>query len=160
MADTSTLLEQLRDVQQPLPPEGVPLWLIIANVSIAIFILALLWYRRQKKTGGWRKQLLKDLRRARQQPPTDAVNIAATLLRQLMLFRGHNIQTLSGDAWLHELDKQFDTQWFTQGQGHVFGDALYQSGVAESQNIPLVLSELESLIKSQPAQHKNKAYAT
>ena len=159
MADTTTLLEQLRDVQQPLPPEGVSLWLIEANIVIAGFILALLWYRRQKKKRGWRKQLIKDLRLARQKPPNEAISIAATLLRQLMLFRGHKIQTLSGDAWLQELDTQFETQWFTQGQGRAFGDALYQAGTTEKLNAPLVLKELEALIKSQSANPDHKVDA-
>lgn len=160
MSDTTTLLAQLRDVQQPLPPEGVSLWLIAANISIAGLIVALLWYQKRQSISGWRKQFIKDLRQAKQQPPTEAIGIAATQLRQLMLFHGHKIQNLSGDTWLQELDRQFNTLWFTQGDGQVFGDALYQRGAVEKQKITSVFKELETLVKSLPSVQKNKAELT
>ncbi|MFK8081430.1 MAG: DUF4381 domain-containing protein [Granulosicoccus sp.] len=150
MNDTTTLLEQLRDVRQPLPPEGVSWWLIVANIGAAVLIMALLWYRRHQLRAGWRKQLINDLRLAREQPPQQAIGSAATLLRQLMLYRGQRVQSLSGERWLQELDRQFQTLWFTREQGRVFGDSLYQPDVTDKHTANLVLEKLETLISSLP----------
>lgn len=156
MDTTTALLEQLRDVQQPPPPEGVPLWLIAANVLALSLIVALLVYRRQYNANNWRKQLIKDLRMATQQPAHEALASAATILRQLMLFRGHSAQSISGEPWLHKLDTAFNTQWFTKGAGRAFGDALYQNNTTDNVPIESLFSELEVLIKTLPSAHNHK----
>lgn len=151
MDDAATLLEQLRDVRQPLPPEGVSLSLVIANVCAGGIIIALLWYRWRKNTHGWRKPLIKALRHSSSQTPKEALNSAAKLLRQLMLFRRQEVQTLSGTPWLQTLDEHFQTRWFTEGRGRVFGDTLYQPSTLDKPEVQRLLHELEALIRSLPA---------
>ena len=148
---TSELLARLRDVQEPIPPEGVPLWLVLANVTLIGLILTLFLYRRHHRKFGWRKQLIAELQQARQQPPDKAIFIAAQLLRRLLLHRGSAVQTDSGTGWLHKLDEHFDTQWFTQGDGRVFGDNLYQAAVLSPVAISTLLDRIEVLIKALPA---------
>ena len=152
MSDTASLLESLRDVREPLPPEGVPLWLLLANFLALTIVVILLWHLRKKHRYGWRKQLLDDLRKAQKQPPEQAIVSAATVLRQLSLARGHPVQTVHGEPWLHHLDHQFNTQWFTQEEGRLLGDALYRPETADNITVTVVLKELEKLIISLPAQ--------
>lgn len=160
MEDPATLLEQLRDVQHPPPPEGVSFILILANVFVAGMIITLLWYRWHRKTHGWRTRVIKALRKTSLKPPEEALGTIARLLRQLMLSRGQAVHSLSGKAWLQELDVQFQTHWFTEGQGQVFGDGLYQPATVDKLQLNSLCKELEVLIRSLPvkpshAEHLN-----
>ena len=152
MSDTARLLESLRDVREPLPPEGAPLWMIGANLLAITIVILLLWHLRTKHRFGWRKQLINDLRKARQQTPEQAVMTAATVLRQLSLARGETVQSIHGEPWLQHLDSQFDTDWFTQGNGRLLGDALYRSATTDSKRVSSMLEELENLIQAQSFQ--------
>lgn len=153
MSDSATLLEQLRDVQEPLPPEGVPFWLIAANIAVACLIVSLLIRREHQKRNLWRTQLIKDLRHMRKLEPEKAISQAATTLRQLTLSRGHKVHSLSGDDWLEALDQHFDTTWFSQDQGQLFGDALYQSASIDNHELDTVFAMLERLIKTLPSRY-------
>lgn len=153
MSDKATLLEQLRDVQEPLPPEGVPLWLIASNVALVCIIVALLLRRKHQRRNGWRTQLIRDLRHMRTLEPEKAITQAATTLRQLTLSRGHQVHSLSGDDWLEALDQHFGTTWFSQDQGQLFGDALYQPASIDSHAIDAVFTKLEHLIKALPSSY-------
>ena len=147
----SDLLAQLRDVREPLPPEGVPLWLILANVAVIGLILTLLLYRRHNRRFGWRKRIIEELQQARLQPPEQAIFSAAQLLRRLLLYRGSTVQTCSGNSWLQQLDKHFQTQWFTQGDGRVFGNSIYQPGVLSQAATMTLFDDIEALIRTLPA---------
>lgn len=152
MSDTrSELLALLRDVREPIPPEGVPLWLILANIALVGLILTLLLYRRHNRRFSWRKQFIAELRQAHRQPPEKAIFTAAQLLRRLLLYRGTAVQTISGTSWLQQLDNHFQTQWFTQENGRVFGDSMYQPGVLSQAAIKSLLDDIEGLIRTLPA---------
>lgn len=152
MSDTrAELLAQLRDVREPVPPEGVPLWLILANIALVGLILMLLLYRRHNRRFGWRKQFIAELRQARSLPPEQAIFTTAQLLRRLLLYRGTAVQTCSGTSWLQQLDKHFQTQWFTQDNGRVFGDSMYQPGVLSQAATTSLLDDIERLIRTLPA---------
>lgn len=152
MSNTATLLESLRDVREPLPPEGGPLWLIAANLIAAAIVLFLLWHVRRKRRYGWRKQLIDDLRKAQRLPPDQALMNAATMLRQLSLARGEQVQNIHGQHWLQHLDDRFDTNWFTHGNGQLLGDDLYRPLIIDNARVGKMLEELEELIKKQPFQ--------
>ncbi len=152
MSDTrSELLAQLRDIREPIPPEGVPLWLILANIALVGLILTVLLYRRHNRRFGWRKQFIAELRQAHRQPPEKAIFTAAQLLRRLLLYRGTAVQTSSGTSWLQQLDNHFQTQWFTQENGRVFGDSMYQPGVLSQAATKSLLDDIEGLIRTLPA---------
>ena len=152
MSDTASLLESLRDVREPLPPQGASLWMIGANLLAITIVILLLWHLRKRRRFGWRKQLINDLRKARQQPPEEAIMTAATILRQLSLARGENVQSVHGEPWLQHLDDKFDTDWFTLGNGRLLGDALYRPVTADNTSVDTMLEELADLIKAQPYQ--------
>ncbi len=151
MRDTAELLAQLRDVREPLPPEGVSLWLIGANAAVLIFIIILLWHRKHQRTNAWKKQVLEHLHKAHNKPPQEAIGIAAAGLRKLMLLRGYRVETLSGTPWLQQLDTAFATHWFSKGDGRLFGEALYQPDIASYKDTSKVINELEKLIATLPA---------
>ncbi len=157
MSDSAHLLAQLRDVREPLPPEAVSLWLIVANAAMLVFIILLLWHRARQRRNAWRKQCIACLKKAYDKPAQEAIGIAATALRQLMLYRGHNIETLSGKPWLEQLDITFDTQWFTAGEGRVFGEALYQPDINHVSNVHHVLDGLVKRINVLPSHEIQKA---
>jgi len=72
----------------------------------------------------------------------------ASLLRQLMRHRqGEAINTLDGSRWLSALDHEFDTQWFSQGRGQVFGNSLYQSSSISQSDLKQLCKELKDEIK-------------
>lgn len=151
MSDAAELLAQLRDVREPLPPEGVSLWLIGANAAALCLIILLLWHRQHQRKYAWRKQVLEQLRQAHNKPPQESIGIAASALRKLMIYRGYRVETLSGKPWLQQLDDAFDTHWFSSGNGRLFGDALYQPAIANHQNTDNIIKELETLIAALPA---------
>lgn len=154
MSDNATLLQQLRDVREPLPPEGVAFWLIAANVVLVGGIVALLLFRKHRKINRWRTWVIRDLRTMRSLEPELAISQAATTLRQLVLSRGQNAHSLSGEDWLEVLDQHFNTTWFSQDQGQLFGDALYQPKNLDRHTLDRVFAKLEHLIKALPSRYE------
>ena len=157
MNNTTQLLEQLRDVQEPLPPESVGFWVIAFNVIALLVITALLVYRTHRKRNQWRTRLIGDVRRMRALQPEQSIHHTAIALRQLLLSRGQQVETLSGESWLIALDSHFHTQWFTSEDGQLFGDTLYQqgmhqSGKLDSRHRDTVLTTLENMIRELPSQ--------
>jgi len=150
MSQASELLAQLRGVQEPLPPDGVSLWLLTANTALLVLIIALAFLHRNASRQQWRRGLLRDLNKAKQLPPAPAVASAATMLRQLVLAHGHRAGKLTGEPWLQKLDEFFETYWFTQEQGRVFGDILYQPLKLDTKERDELLDTVSALIKRLP----------
>lgn len=82
----------------------------------------------------------------------DSLQQTAVLLKRIALTTGgrESTQHLSGEPWLKHLDKLFATDFFTLGDGRVFGTALYQANVSAKDN---VLTDLKQLIKRHKRQH-------
>ena len=150
MSEASELLAQLRTVREPLPPESTELWLIVANVGLLVLILFMGWIRYTARNRKWKKRFLHDLNQAKELPQEQAVCNVAIMLRQLMLSRGHNVNTLTGNAWLEQLDNEFNTTFFTQSRGRVFGNALYQPVVAGKSHTIDVINEIDRLVRLLP----------
>ncbi len=149
MSNTEQLLSQLRDIQEPPPPVGVSLWLIAANLVVFVFIALLFYRQRQRRRERWRNEALREIDWARQLEPASCLLHLAKLLRKVMRYQG---QDISGDRgqWLAQLDQAFNTHWFTQSDGRIFGDALYQTQTPSVANMSVLCSELERQIKSLP----------
>lgn len=156
MNNTTELLEQLRDVQEPLPPESIDFWLIALNVIALLLVTALLAYREYRKRNQWRTHFIEDIRRMRTLQPEQSIHHTAIALRQLLLSRGQQVKTLSGESWLIALDTHFHTHWFTKEEGQIFGNTLYKKGQHRSGNLEnrqrdAVLATLESMIRDLPS---------
>jgi len=150
MIDAEQLLSNLRDIQEPAAPEGVSLLLIAANITLVMIILATLFIRRRRRRESWRQEALNCIFKARMMEPQAGLLSLAKLLRQLIHYRHGNSSELDGQAWLDQLDQEFKTQWFSQDEGQIFGEALYTNQSAGTVNLILLCDSLSTLVKSLP----------
>lgn len=148
MSDTTELLNSLRDIHEPIPPQSVsPLWMLLVFV-LCIGVIGLLLIRiakaRRVKPSPWIEQITI----ARTEEPEQARLRLARLLRHICLNRGDDhFETLSGQAWLEHLDKVFFTRFFTTDAGIAFGDDLY-APVSKNFSINVLCDELEKIVKN------------
>lgn len=150
MSKTETLLSALRDIQEPAAPESLSLWLIAANV-ILIMVLAMLYFlRKNRLQEGWRRESRREILRAKETEPQQGVVLLAKLLRKIVIHRTNNHSALQGDAWLNELNTLFSTQWFTEGEGRVFGTALYQKTVLSPTDLNSASNKILQLVNDLP----------
>ncbi len=149
MNQTEQILSQLRDVQLPPAPEGAPVWLMMANLIMLLLVLTGLGYRRYRRRNQWRRDTLFRVQQARSEKPAVALLTLAKLLRQILIHRHHDIPG-NAQSWLHTLDEAFGTDWFTQAEGRLFGDALYQPQQPSEEELQAVCSRLEQLIRKLP----------
>lgn len=150
MNETERLLEELRDIHEPAVPQGLPLWLPAANLMVVLLVLAAVFFRRRRMRESWRKQALRQIAQARTLEPQAGLLLLAGTLRQIMLLRTGNDPATDKSTWLEQLDDAFDTNWFTQSAGQMFGPALY-SRAATSTDTHKLCSHLETLVRSLPA---------
>ena len=149
MSETELLLSQLRDVREPLAPEGAPLILIAANLVALGALMGLIYWKHRQRRERWRVQAIQQIKTAYSLDPQESVLTLAKTLRQIMLDRCAASASGVGKIWLQELDKEFATHWFTQGEGQVFGAALYKKGSIPTDTLPLC-KQVEKLIRALP----------
>jgi len=148
--DTGELLNQLRDIQEPLAPEGTSLWIIVMTFVLAIALVCLLWLQRHRGRYAFRKEALKrvDVIAANAHNNTGNTSVLlfdlARLLRQLMRHRrGETINSLDGVQWLTALDDEFASEWFCHGRGQVFGNTVYQNLQLSTPDFTVLCDELK-----------------
>jgi len=144
--DTTELLAQLRGIHIPQAPAEPQIWpLVVATVVITAALLFFLWNRSR---GGlnWAKQASLELERIKNTENLTGLQSTAVLLKRIVITHDNNseIKHLSGDRWLRYLDNFFSTQYFTQGDGQVFGTAKYQK---HHQLSPGHYKDIKALIK-------------
>lgn len=154
MNQTEQILSQLRDVQLPPAPEGVSLWLILANLLILLAIVLGLYRRRRRTHEQWRRDALFRIRQARNMATAPAILTLAKLLRQILLYR-HGHVSNDTQAWLMDLDKEFATDWFTQSTGQIFGNALYKPPQLTDEALQTLCTQLERLIRKLPTRPRS-----
>lgn len=150
MNQTEQILAQLRDVQLPTAPEGVSVWLMIATLAMLLLILPGLYRRVHRTREQWRRDALFEIRRARSMDPAAATLALAKLLRQIRLYRDRDVADDSRHT-LNDLDTLFSTHWFTQAEGQIFGNALYQPHQLSEAELQALCKTLEQLIRKLPA---------
>lgn len=158
MSDPATnLLQQLKDIQQPLPISWWPLmwgWYVVAGVclialSFLVFYLVRLGIRQQRK-----RQILKEISVLRFSEGMNKQSITAQLsilLKQIlfMVYPRQDIAGLQGEDWLLFLDKVSNSSSYTQGCGRLLITAPYQPVIDDKSNELDDLFELiEYTIKS------------
>lgn len=149
MNQTEQLLASLRDIHEPAAPEGVSPWLVGANLLLLLIVILAMLARRHRRREQWRRQALRQIARARTLPPPSALLHYASTLRQLMLSRLTDTSQESGEPWLRQLDTAFATDWFSRGEGKVFGNELYTRKGAEVDTQRLGI-RLQQLIRQLP----------
>ena len=151
MSDPAELLLQLRDIHQPPAPadsSGVFLAFVILGILLLLIVFAsLIYWRRQALNRSVRAEL-QQLKALSASNSSLALHQLAVILRRMMHhIHGDTINQLENDRWLQKLDSTFNTRFFTQGQGVVFGEALYRSVQADSIDTTQLCDELDALIR-------------
>jgi len=147
--NTSDLLDQLRDIQEPLAPQGTPLWLIILTLTAAVLLIAAMSFQRYRRRYAFRHEALARIDKIAEDPNRpESLFELATLLRQLMRHRrGEAVNALDDQEWLSVLDSEFNSQWFSQGRGTVFGSSIYKRESMGVVDITKVCSDLKIEIR-------------
>ena len=145
MTEAESLLAQLRDIHEPIAPSGLPvsLWWLTLLLA-ATLLLCAFFIRRSTSNKKYSTTWLQHQVELASQETADQAR-----LRMARLLRQHTIEKckngnihLTGDEWLKQLNRQFNTQWFTEGEGKQFGDNLYHSS-----NEPITRSACEHIIE-------------
>lgn len=149
--DIKELLNQLRDIQEPVAPQGTSLWLISLCIALACLLITFLWFQRNRSHFAFRREAFIRIDAVANQNDslhTRSMFDLATLLRQLMRHRvGNRVNALDNTAWLAALDAEFSSVWFTKGRGQVFGSALYCDTELTSEERKAICKELKSEIR-------------
>ena len=152
MSDTSTLLATLADVQVPAPPAQGASLLLLLNTSLLLTVLVALWWRWHRHRTCWRREAIAALHQARHQETEESLLTAASVLRQVACYRlGDEVSELHGEGWLQTLDACFDTHWFTEAQGRVFGASLYAPKPLASRDLNSLINTLERMLRRLPS---------
>lgn len=130
MADVAQLLQTLHPMREPPPP--APVMPYLAALALGAGVAALAFFalsRARRQSRALRRSTEAALAASRRLQPPERLAAQAQLLRRFVLAaRGGADARLDGAAWLAALDRTFATTFFTQGDGRVFGDALYRRG--------------------------------
>jgi len=147
--DTATLLAQLKDIHLPAAPDAQNLWPVYLSLALCAAALLVFIVRLLKKRQTWTTEALASLNSIRHQE--HALQKTAVLLKRIALtvednskVQSQSIKRLHGDDWLAYLDDFYNTDFFSNGAGRIFGDALY---LKESHADEQLLDKLAQLIK-------------
>ncbi len=153
--DTTELLAQLKGVHLPEAPVPADLWPVVLSLAVCAIALLVFAIKHIHVKRTWHRTALDTLaiidKRSRHQP-YNSLQQTAVLLKRISLTTDERktVKHLTGDAWLRHLDTFFSTNYFTCGNGRIFGSALYQVNTTAETT---VLSEIEKLIKRHKRQH-------
>lgn len=131
-------LARMRDIHLPEAPAfwpPAPGWWIVAVLVLLLLGWAVHLFVRQRRRRAPARQALAELERdfdacmRGDLATAEAINRANALLKRLWVHVEGNqsIAALSGDAWLHYLDRRSGTEAFTAGPGSVLGAARFAS---------------------------------
>jgi len=154
--DTTELLAQLRGIHMPQAPAEPQSWPLV--VAAAVITVALLLYlsSRFRDNITWAKEASLELEHIRHTENLQGLQSMAVLLKRIVITHDHSseVKHLSGDKWLRYLDEFFSTQYFTQGDGQIFGTAQYQK---HQQLNPETYKTINALIKYKSRAQGSKA---
>ena len=143
--DKAALLAQVRDIHEPIAPEPGWPWLLAA-VAIGLGLLLVLWKNRPQKPESIASA---QINAARTEAPAQALIRLARLLRSNVIETSAYDGQLQGDAWLAVLNARFNTTFFTEDNGRVFGEDLYKDNAAQI-NTEQLCDQLANLINNKP----------
>ena len=150
-------LAQLRGIHAPLEPHWWPpapgWWLLALALMLALlWLIRRLWQRHRRKAP-WRAArrelaaLAEHHRQHADDPDNDGIYLRqlSVLLRRIALSRypAADIAALTGSDWLAWLDRQADSDEFSNGVGKVLADGPYAPALSE----PLQVTALHRLSK-------------
>ncbi len=135
--DATQLLALVRDIHLPAAPPQPAVWPMLLAAIIILLALAAVFLSRYRKRDSWASQAKKELTLIEQSGHSQALEQTASLLKRIALTHDNRreVKHLSGKPWLNYLDLFFNTQYFTEGEGKLFGHALYQQNIRAPENI-------------------------
>lgn len=142
--DATQLLALVRDIHLPTAPPVPPVWPMLLAGMLILLALTAIFFSRHRKRNTWASQARRELKAIEQSGSVHALEQTAALLKRIALTHDKNAKAmhLSGNAWLTYLDRFFNTHYFTEGEGSIFGSAIYQQNTQTPENIYRDLSRL------------------
>ncbi len=149
MADSTNLLNNLRDIHAPPPlswwPPAFGWWLLL---GVLLVVLIGWWWLRRARL--WRRDALRELQKLELEfrATGDVVSCVAqlsVLLRRVALSVRAPTAALTGTAWLKHLDELGRTQQFSTGIGQVLSSAPYAR--AENVDVPQLIELVRRWLK-------------
>ncbi len=127
----------LRDIHLPPPVSWwppAPGWWGLLAIAVALVALSL-WLRHRLRRSTVRRTALRELAALERDPalsPSERLQRLSTLLRRaaLSIYPRDEVAGLTGDDWLHFLDRAMDTRQFSQGAGRLLLEAPYRAFIA------------------------------
>jgi hypothetical protein len=126
METGNAILHDIHDLDAvPWWPPGPGWWIVIGVIALLLLAAGTrYWLRTSGLMPGWRNDARRQLRALQQalrkDDPRDVAGRLSTLLRRIAIARGGRFQVagLSGDDWLHWLERNDSTRfnWTTRGQ--------------------------------------------
>jgi len=148
--NSAELLAQLRGIQMPEAPAEPAVWPVILSIGILVLLFTVFVFNRTRRPITWAKQAKQELNTIESNESNDENNNAlgqtALLLKRIVIThdKSNEVKRLSGDRWLMYLDSFFETRYFSEGNGQLFGSAQYQQA---HQMPPEMFNELKILIQ-------------
>jgi len=127
MTDATELLQDLKDIHEPVAPATSSALLLALMALFGVLVLLgvlgyFLW--RRKALNRMLQQELALIGKSHHQRRLH--QLAVWLRRVMHHLHGDSINQLQNDQWLDSLNKTFSTNYFSEGRGSVFGLTLYQ----------------------------------
>ena len=124
--DHAEIITKLRDIH--LPVEQSLINTVISSIlgSICAIILFKSIIHFNSSLYPIRDAALKSLENSRLLNSNERLAAQSRLLRVVAQSIDAKLSFQKGDAWLAQLDSIFATNFFTHGQGKIFGESLYQ----------------------------------
>ena len=126
MIDHTDLVERMRDIHYP--PFKQDLYILLsagAGIACALCIAkAIVHY--SKGRSSCISGALQSLDAARPLPSDERIVAYAHIIRALVTSLDSKDRSLTGEEWLNKLDRTFKTDFFSSGNGRIFGDNLYR----------------------------------
>ena len=130
----------------PEAPAEPAVWPVILSLGILLLLLAAFTVSRVRGTTTWAKQAKRELHSVELDENTNALQQTAVLLKRIVIThdKSDEVKRLSGDQWLRYLDSFFQTRYFSEGNGQLFGTAQYRK---VHRMPPEMFNELKKLIQ-------------
>ena len=144
--DHADTIAKLRDIHLP-PAQGITTTIIITILGCmgAIILFKSIIYF-SFYTYPIRRTALDSLKNSRILNPSDRLAAQSRLLRVVARSIDENLSFQTEAEWLEKLDNIFATKFFTNGQGRVYGQSLYQK--ANHPPVDNLDQELENLLSA------------
>ena len=147
--DTAALLAQLRDIHLPPAPAEPSVWPSVAAILLFASALILFLLKKHRRKASWSDEAIKELNNIQNMQPDCAVHRTAALLKRIVLTHDPSVRHQTGEQWLRSLDHFFSTDYFSRGNGRLFGHALYTDTPAPPEKL---YQDIQKLIRKRKRQ--------